>query len=466
MNWALEGVKVIDLTGYIAGSYAAMMLADLGAEVIKVESLEGDSFRELPGFFGWNRGKRSISVNLQEGDGLAIVHRLATRADVLMDNMRPGGADRLGVGEADLRAINPRLIYCSGTAFGIEGPDRDRPGFDPLLQAMPGVMALQRLGGPPPPVAQPARSAGGPDPRPRGDLQDQTVRRVARASDVPRHPVRAGADPQGIHGRPLRRPPRHGAPLRAPRSRSPDAHGTADLAPGLHLEHARRGGRPSPRCRRVDVQLHGERRDPPERGEESPLLGDEPLRAQERQGRLLPRVLRLGGGVPSARLQAGESGQSPGAPHTGLDAVRVLRSPLQAPESHLRQERRRDRGAPPRGRTAAPRGRRARRGARPGGAGRDPAGMPASPGRTHGGARRWPREGGGARSSPPRPLGRAPRPLHGSARRQAAQDHPLDAHGPPAAGGGGGGVSPGAAARAAPPPGSPASSAARAPLPR
>src|SRR3989304_6363719 len=126
MNWALEGVKVVDLTGYIAGSYAAMMLADLGAGVVKVESLEGDSFRELPGFFGWNRGKRSISVNLKEGDGLAIVPRLATRADVLMENMRPGVADRLGVGFADLRAINPRLIYCSVTAFGGEGPARDR----------------------------------------------------------------------------------------------------------------------------------------------------------------------------------------------------------------------------------------------------------------------------------------------------------------------------------------------------
>src|SRR3989338_2591464 len=118
MNWALEGVKVVYLTGYIAGSYAAMMLADLGAEVVKVESLEGDSFRELPGFFGWNRGKRSISVNLKKGDGLAIVHQLATRADVVMENMRPGVADRLGAGEADLRALNPRPIYCSATAFG------------------------------------------------------------------------------------------------------------------------------------------------------------------------------------------------------------------------------------------------------------------------------------------------------------------------------------------------------------
>ena len=145
----LTGVRVIDLTSYIAGSYAAMMLADLGADVIKVESLEGDSFRELPGFFGWNRGKRSIAVNLKASAGRAIVHRLARVADVAMENMRPGVADRLSVGYGDLRRRNPRIIYSSATAFGSEGPYRDRPGFDPLAQAMGGVMALQGFGGPP-----------------------------------------------------------------------------------------------------------------------------------------------------------------------------------------------------------------------------------------------------------------------------------------------------------------------------
>ena len=84
----LAGIKVVDLTSYIAGSYGAMMLADMGASVVKVEALEGDSFRELPGFYGWNRGKRSIAVNLKEPDGLAIVHKLAREADVAMDNMR------------------------------------------------------------------------------------------------------------------------------------------------------------------------------------------------------------------------------------------------------------------------------------------------------------------------------------------------------------------------------------------
>jgi crotonobetainyl-CoA:carnitine CoA-transferase CaiB-like acyl-CoA transferase len=145
----LDGILVVDLTSYIAGSYAAMQLADLGASVIKVEALEGDSFRELPGFFGWNRGKRSIAVNLKAPEGSRIVHRLAERADVVMENMRPGVAERLGVGYERLSAINPRLVYSSVTAFGSSGPDSDRPGFDPIFQALGGLMTLQGFGGPP-----------------------------------------------------------------------------------------------------------------------------------------------------------------------------------------------------------------------------------------------------------------------------------------------------------------------------
>ncbi|HVQ76280.1 MAG TPA: CoA transferase [Candidatus Binatia bacterium] len=145
----LEGVTVVDLTSYIAGSYAAMMLADLGARVIKVESLEGDSFRELPGFFGWNRGKRSVAINLKDPEGRQVVYRLARIADVAMENMRPGVAERLGVDYASLEAVNPRIVYSSVTAFGPDGPYRERPGFDPLLQAMSGVMELQGFGGPP-----------------------------------------------------------------------------------------------------------------------------------------------------------------------------------------------------------------------------------------------------------------------------------------------------------------------------
>ena len=145
----LEGIRVVDLTSYIAGSYAAMQLADMGADVVKVESLEGDSFRELPGFFGWNRGKRSIALNLKTPEGRAIVETLATRGDVFMENMRPGVADRLGVGHGHLSSLNPRLVYCSVTAFGSTGPGTERPGFDPIFQALGGLMTLQGFGGPP-----------------------------------------------------------------------------------------------------------------------------------------------------------------------------------------------------------------------------------------------------------------------------------------------------------------------------
>src|SRR6059036_1489083 len=145
----LDSIRVLDLSSYIAGSYAGMMLADLGASVVKVESLRGDSFRELPGFFGWNRGKRSIAVNLKESEGREIVRRLARAADVALENMRPGVTERLGIDYASLRAASPRIVYCSITAFGSDGPYRDRPGFDPLLQAMGGVMELQGWGGPP-----------------------------------------------------------------------------------------------------------------------------------------------------------------------------------------------------------------------------------------------------------------------------------------------------------------------------
>ena len=145
----LDGIRVVDLTSYIAGSYAAMQLADMGADVVKVESPEGDAFRELPGFFGWNRGKRSISVDLKTPEGREVVERLAARGDVVMENMRPGVAERLGVGWTRLAALNPRLVYCSVTAFGSTGPGVERPGFDPIFQALGGLMTLQGFGGPP-----------------------------------------------------------------------------------------------------------------------------------------------------------------------------------------------------------------------------------------------------------------------------------------------------------------------------
>src|SRR5207247_234542 len=136
-------------SGALAASYAARQPGAMGADGVKGESPEGDPFRELPGFFGWNRGKRSISLDLKTPEGREIVERLAVRGDVVMENMRPGVADRLGVGWERLAALNPRLVYCSVTAFGSTGPGVERPGFDPIFQALGGVMTLQGFGGPP-----------------------------------------------------------------------------------------------------------------------------------------------------------------------------------------------------------------------------------------------------------------------------------------------------------------------------
>src|SRR5437879_13093421 len=119
-----------------------MQLADMGADVVKVESPEGDSFRELPGFFGWNRGKRSISVDLKTSEGREIVERLAVRGDVVMENMRPGVADRLGGGWERLAALNPRLVYCSVTGFGSTGPGVGRPCFEPVFTVLGGWRAM------------------------------------------------------------------------------------------------------------------------------------------------------------------------------------------------------------------------------------------------------------------------------------------------------------------------------------
>lgn len=143
----LDGILVLDFASYIAGSYGPMILAQLGAQVIKIESLEGDSFRHFGfGFLGWNQGKRGLAVDLTKPEGREIIHRLAARADVLVENLRPGRMQRFGYDYKTLAAINPRLIYMSVNGFGNRGPEHNQPGFDPLLQARSGVMAAQ--GGP------------------------------------------------------------------------------------------------------------------------------------------------------------------------------------------------------------------------------------------------------------------------------------------------------------------------------
>ena len=147
----LEGVKVLDLSRVLAGPYATMVLADLGADVVKVEHPErGDDTRhwgppfaggEAAYFLSVNRNKRSIGVDLKTQEGLERVKKLAAEADVLIENLRRGTLEKLGLGYDDLKELNPDLIYCSVTGFG-PGVDRERPGYDFLIQARAGIMGI------------------------------------------------------------------------------------------------------------------------------------------------------------------------------------------------------------------------------------------------------------------------------------------------------------------------------------
>jgi crotonobetainyl-CoA:carnitine CoA-transferase CaiB-like acyl-CoA transferase len=148
-----DGVKVLDLTTYLAGPYATALLGDLGADVIKIEPPGGDMMRHypssLPGdsraFIGVNRNKRSIVIDLKQPDGLAVFLRMVAGADVVVQNFRPGVAEGLSIDAPRLRALNPRLVCCSLTGFGTSGPMMDFPGFDQVVQSMTGVAALQGL---------------------------------------------------------------------------------------------------------------------------------------------------------------------------------------------------------------------------------------------------------------------------------------------------------------------------------
>ena len=152
MTGPLAGVKVLDLSQVIAGPYGPTLLSHSGADVIKIEPLQGEMTRQNPGvnYFAWNRGKRSLPLNLRNDDGRAIFYSLVERSDVVVENFRPGVTQRLQIDYETLSALNPRLIYASITAFGSTGPYAHRPGFDPLIQAMSGIERLQGGQGNPP----------------------------------------------------------------------------------------------------------------------------------------------------------------------------------------------------------------------------------------------------------------------------------------------------------------------------
>lgn len=139
----LAGIRVLDLGSVIAGTYAATILANLGADVVKLESREGDPFRFAMGFITYNRGKRGLGLDLKAPAGKALFLDLARQADVVVDNYRLGVRERLGIDYASLEPLNPRLISCSINTYGSRGADAPLPGFDPLLQARSGLMWAQ-----------------------------------------------------------------------------------------------------------------------------------------------------------------------------------------------------------------------------------------------------------------------------------------------------------------------------------
>ncbi len=148
----LDGVRVLDLTRVLAGPYCTMFLGDLGAEVVKVEQPGiGDDTRgwgppfaggESAYFLCVNRNKKSITLDLKSAEGIELLKKLATCADVLIENFRPGTMERLGLGEKDLRAVNPRLIYASLSGFGADGPMSEVPGYDLIIQAWGGLIRI------------------------------------------------------------------------------------------------------------------------------------------------------------------------------------------------------------------------------------------------------------------------------------------------------------------------------------
>lgn len=152
MAGPLAGYRILDLSAVISGPYCSMILADQGADVIKVEPPETGDFTRGAGnkngglsaaFLNNNRNKRSIAIDLKTADGVALVKKLAAKSDVIMQNFRPGVVDRMGIGEAAIRAVAPDIIYVSISGFGEQGPFSHKPVYDPIIQALSGLASVQ-----------------------------------------------------------------------------------------------------------------------------------------------------------------------------------------------------------------------------------------------------------------------------------------------------------------------------------
>ena len=139
----LDGIKLIDLSIGIAGPYSAMLLADQGADCLKVEPHDGDPARSLPGFYVWNRGKKGITLNLETDEARKVLYQLIKKADIIIESYNPGQAEDLGVDYQSLSEINPRLIYCAIPPFGEKGPLREKFADEGIIAAWSGLMSGQ-----------------------------------------------------------------------------------------------------------------------------------------------------------------------------------------------------------------------------------------------------------------------------------------------------------------------------------
>jgi len=168
MNF-LKGVKVVDLTAAIAGTLDTMILADLGADVIKIEPPQGEHYRTaMQGaiLLAMNRNKRGIALDLRTEKGREIALKLAAKADVMTENFVPGTIDKLGLSYEKVSKINPGIIYCSVSGYGQEGPYSKRPAYDPSAQAMAGIMI----------------ATGEPDGKPKPNASRRSSERSSRSS--------------------------------------------------------------------------------------------------------------------------------------------------------------------------------------------------------------------------------------------------------------------------------------------
>src|ERR1700683_4600684 len=151
MESALDGMRVLEITQVMSGPFCGLLLADMGAEVIKAKNPAGNASRrmvpplisgESAAFMAINRNKRGLCIDLKTAEGQAVLREMAVNADVLIENLRPGAMDKLGLGYDDLSKLNSALIYCSISGFGQTGPYRSRGGFDLVAQAMSGLISV------------------------------------------------------------------------------------------------------------------------------------------------------------------------------------------------------------------------------------------------------------------------------------------------------------------------------------